>query len=749
VRAKRQLGVLLIFSFLTSVLIVDLSFSSNGDLELHDVDPVQVVWDQPALIISKASALRVMVYSSFSSRVWAEINVTYDFGRQSYLETGPMGTGVPINPGYNWVWIPGGPVYPASDYPDPWIPSGTPPWLFWTKTGTDDVIQAEIDPFGRIEEADETNNLLTYPAVEVILPRSLRILLAPLADGYSHIDIPRSAIDRNLAFLKETFPLTEISLSWTMRDQVCGHPSHYDFDITESFYEEVVQDLSVEARVLGYDRLAVLYKWGVMGGCAVGILRQPEDRVPVVVSTSGLSYGEDLLAHEIGHTYYLWHPFDIGPPIYSAVRYSPIRRDYERVVDTFMDYNTQDPWIDSGRFQSDSKTWIDLGETGTWQWNLWEQLTVDAIRVPVMVISGWIFKSGGAIFNRDWYHIPKGVPDLLPHAGAPQQGNYTISLLDEYQQVLSHMAFNASFTYYVVPENHTIIEKDTDKMPFTFNIPYVNGTKLVQIRNATGFLLGEKGVSDNAPTVNVSYPDGGEELEIGNNYTVTWEANDLDGDELHYILSYSRDEGETWIPLASELNQTSFVWNTSTLLAGDTYLIKVMATDGVNTGEDQSNNTFTTLDSILPVIADITQDPSPDAVPPDQNVTVHARVYDTNSGIESVTLSHRYSTDNVTWSDWVNATMKPAEGDNFTGTIPALSIGTYVQYQISAKDYSDNTAVNSNAGEYFVYTVIPEFPSAITLPLFMAATIAAATLLKKRMRYHHREWRRTRNNSMK
>ncbi len=731
-KLKKQICGLFIAAFLASTLIVGTSFSSNGDLELHDVDPVQVVWDQPALVTMKASVLRVMVYSSFSTRVWAEINVTYDSGRQSYLEVGPLGTGVPINPGYSWVWIPGGPVYPVSDYLDPWIHSGVPPWLFWTRTGTDDLIQAEIDPFDRIIEADEMNNLFACPPVEVTFARPLKILLAPLADYYSNIDIPRSGVDRNLAFLKEVFPLAENGLLWAMRDQVRGYASHYDFDITESFYEEVVQSLSVEARVLGYDRLAVLYKWGVMGGCAVGMLREPEDRVPVVVSTFGLDYGEELLAHEIGHTFYLWHPFDIGPPVYDANRYSPIRRDYERMVDTFMDYNTEEVWIDPGRFYSDSKTWIERGETGTWQWNLWEQLTVDSIRVPIIVMSGWIFKGAGATLNQDWYHVPSGIPDLLPQAGAPQQGNYTIALLNEYQQVLSQMAFNASFTYYVVPQSHTIIEKTADKMPFTFNIPYANGTRFVQIRNATGFLLAEKMLTDNSPIINVTYPNGGEMLEIGDNCTVTWEANDLDGDDMHYILSYSPDEGETWIPFASGLSQTSFVWNTSTLLSGDRYLVKVTATDGVNTGEDQSDSTFAVLDHIPPVIANVAQDPQPDSVLPDQNVTVQATVYDVNSGIESVNISYRYSADNITWSDAINATMTPVAGDNFTGTVPGFAVGTYVQYQIFAKDNSGNLEVENNAGKYFVYTVVPESPLMIALPLFMAASLGAAVFLKRR-----------------
>ena len=92
------------------------------------------------------------------------------------------------------------------------------------------------------------------------------------------------------------------------------------------------------------------------------------------------------------------------------------------------------------------------------------------------------------------------------------------------------------------------------------------------------------------PTVTVVSPNGGESWQ--DLQTITWTATDPQADPLTYIVYYSRDGGQTWTQLATELIESSYLWNTATVMNGVNYLIKVMASDGSHTGMDVSDTSF-------------------------------------------------------------------------------------------------------------------------------------------------------------
>lgn len=203
-----------------------------------------------------------------------------------------------------------------------------------------------------------------------------------------------------------------------------------------------------------------------------------------------------------------------------------------------------------------------------------------------LVVRGQVFKNGTVALD-DWYRFPNGLPNL--ELGTT--GNCSVVMLDSMGQELGRAGFNATFTFEMGDlEPPELI--DADVSPFGFIIPWISGTSVIEIRDAAENVLATRYVSANPPSVSVTFPNGGEVLAPGL-YNITWTANDLDGDPLKYTILYSDNNGTNWLPMAMDLEQTSYTWNTTALSPGSKYLVKVIATDGVNTGEDVSDGNFT------------------------------------------------------------------------------------------------------------------------------------------------------------
>ena len=92
------------------------------------------------------------------------------------------------------------------------------------------------------------------------------------------------------------------------------------------------------------------------------------------------------------------------------------------------------------------------------------------------------------------------------------------------------------------------------------------------------------------PTVLVIRPNGGEKI-IGL-YEIRWSANDADGDNLTFIIYYSPNNGYSWTQLATGVTGTTYTWDTSNIVDGSIYLIKIAANDGLSSSEDISDAVF-------------------------------------------------------------------------------------------------------------------------------------------------------------
>lgn len=111
-------------------------------------------------------------------------------------------------------------------------------------------------------------------------------------------------------------------------------------------------------------------------------------------------------------------------------------------------------------------------------------------------------------------------------------------------------------------------------------------------------LIGE-GVSPSSaidtvlPEVTLTYPNGGEELYIGDTADITWTVTDFGLAANPITISYSDNNGQDYSELSnSEDNDGTYNWEIPSVVC-DNNLIKIFAVDNFgNEGEDSSNSTF-------------------------------------------------------------------------------------------------------------------------------------------------------------
>jgi outer membrane protein assembly factor BamB len=191
---------------------------------------------------------------------------------------------------------------------------------------------------------------------------------------------------------------------------------------------------------------------------------------------------------------------------------------------------------------------------------------------------------GGIVFDNDtvnlqpFYHFSDGYADLE----SGDTGNYTLRFLDVNQQVLGNVGFNMTF------------DSDLNFTGFGFAVPYPSNASQIQLLHGDT-VIASRGISANPPLVNMTYPSSGETLTSGQDVTIQWQASDPENDILSYTVLYTPDNGSSWIPIQTDVTDTSLNWTVPNDHPADQCRVKVVATDGVNTGEAISSGTFTIL----------------------------------------------------------------------------------------------------------------------------------------------------------
>lgn len=199
-----------------------------------------------------------------------------------------------------------------------------------------------------------------------------------------------------------------------------------------------------------------------------------------------------------------------------------------------------------------------------------------------LVISGWVSQDGRGFLD-PVYRLPGWSETLASRV----EGDYFIELQDAEGRTLFTRSFQAAFI--------DVEGREQDPYHFTLFLPYQKGVAQVLLKHGERVISKIKR-SANPPAVKVLQPTGGETwkgVEV-----IKWEGSDPDGDPLTYIVQFSPDGGKMWLPLALGITETSLSVDTSWLPGGRSALIRVIATDGFNTAQGESDGFFIVADKV-------------------------------------------------------------------------------------------------------------------------------------------------------
>lgn len=469
----------------------------------------------------------------------------------------------------------------------------------WTTDGWL-TLHAWIDPGNAVEESDETNNRLS---VTVLFSPVPPLRLKVYGVQYSHegrtVEPNYVDLDNLASWLVRAYPIPDLYMGYA-RVRFSFIPSC----TTLNGWLWVTRGLDVlfggeDSRTRYYGM--VRDDGGFMRGCAAGIpgivASGPTGATMYAWDTDG-SYGDWYGGHELGHTLGREHANFCGatgggPYPYPEGRISSadnafygfdsqFRRIYPPTWRDVMTYcNNQ--WISDFTYRGIRNKLLD-------DYSSLATTTSQPQRRNLIMIEGRVnLDRPSATLGRIYVLRERPQPPL------PLPGDYSILFMDRSGNLLMEFPFSPIPD---VIESHLpsqlsfdqVVEPPPDRMATIFEIlPFDERVARIAV-SYKGVELVSRSVSANPPEVKILSPNGGEVLQ--ESATVAWTMSDKDGDPLTGSLLYSADAGTTWITVAAAIEGLSHEVDLTGLPGGDHSLFRILVSDGVNTAEDTSDNTF-------------------------------------------------------------------------------------------------------------------------------------------------------------
>jgi len=626
-----------------------------GDLDIISVEPVQVVYGAP-LIAGKATAFRVKVRSAFQVPIDTNLKLELpeDYWITSPPSTGNYHIGLPldweypeiwgpmtINPGDNEIMLP---LVPAGHEDATW--SGEPAGIIAGRCIRDvcgpdvrvvprprDVSMVtytvEVDPYNAISETSEYNNEY-YSGASVYTTKPFRVLFVIHISNASENDL---LYCRNFNCLDGccSAPHTKVTCAGGSRTHtemceeirewakgaaeyllgvlpVADSKLIYRVDCTvreEDNYSDYMASMVAMARENGYDYVLSVQPWGRCGCCGVG-----SAGCFVEVYGSPANAAHELGGHgiqRVGYECYAPSPdacpnADCPDCECTDVSSSSCAASEGFWVNEWHGYSEgswSSPWI------VQPPTYYMDGVGSTPPWDRWQKLDnpwrhsdgrelpggyLDLIDIleddgdpEILLARGTIGKDGTATLGPCMI-FESAIVDLE----AGEEGDYYLVLMDSEGTVLSKTGFSVSFDFMTAEGR-----EELDGVSFVYRIEWLGSAKRIELQGRDDHILVSVEVSPNEPEVQVLYPNGGEVFVTGENIRARWQGSDEDGDTLTYSLAISSDGGETWLPVDTDITDNEYQLDTQGLEEEQDYILRVRATDGINTVEDVSDGVFT------------------------------------------------------------------------------------------------------------------------------------------------------------
>ena len=342
------------------------------------------------------------------------------------------------------------------------------------------------------------------------------------------------------------------------------------------------------------------------------------------------SYGDWYGAHELGHAYGRKHVDCAGNEAGTDGNYPYPGGKIGMPFDgsTFYGWDTQ---LD----QVYPPFWSDIMSYCSWQWI--SDYTYNAIRNRLNAEGGGgdrlavLTREGETLSVFGLANLTQGTAELstfyrMTVDGVPE----TPTPSDDWNLILYDAAGVVLAEHPFTPKVDEEAEEGEERIALIQEtVPWVDGTARIVVEYQ-GSEVASRSVSATAPTVRVISPNGGEVLS-GAETMVRWKGKDDDDDDLVYAIQYSPDAGATWETVAVELTASPFAVPLDVLPGSETALFRVIVSDGVHSGEDESDGIFQVESK--PPLAHISSPRHLASYTSGQQIVMEGEGFDTEDGI--------------------------------------------------------------------------------------------------------------------